>query len=307
MSEHVSDHPSDRRPYEPEESAGGKRFEQDKRDDIRAHQVRASKDSRVGQRRLEQLATELTDRDRAIISTLARLHLATGSQLVRAHWSAASEADLRAARRTLKRLVEWRMVARLERRLGGLGRGSDSYTYALDTAAQRLLRLDGSARRPHLPRPAMWAHALQVAEIYVQLVESLRGTDRRLASWDGEPACWRNFAGAYGEVVRVKPDGFVRISGPGYQDIYFVEADTGSQSRTVIRAKLDVYRRYAASGGEQSREGGVFPQVVFITTTAARHALLVDVIGTLPTEWWRLFAVGLVADTARLLGGEVTS
>jgi hypothetical protein len=263
--------------------------------------------SRITPRRLEQLAAELTSRDREIVAMLARLHMATGSQLVRAHWPNAADADGRAARRTLKRLVEWRVLARLERRLGGLGRGSDSYTYALDVAAHRLLKLEGSPRRPHLPGPPMWHHALQVSEIYVQLVESLSSTERHLASWDGEPACWRDYPDQYGQGVRVKPDGFVRISGPGYQDMYFIEADTGTQSRAVIRAKLESYRRYAATGLEQKREGGVFPQVVFVTTNPARHAVLIDLVGELPTEWWPLFVVGLVSDTGSLLGGEVSS
>jgi hypothetical protein len=233
---------------------------------------------------------------------VTRLHLVTGSQLLRVHWPDASAADARAARRTLKRLVDWRVLARLERRLGGLGRGSDSWTYAIDVAGQRLLRLEGTARRPHLPGPPMWRHALMVSEVYTRLVESLPGTDRRLAEWQGEPATWRDFTGPYGERQRLKPDGFVRITEPGYEDLFMIEADTGSQSRAVIRAKLDAYRRYAASGHAQALHGGVFPQVVFVTTTPARHAVIVNLFGELPPEVWPMFAVGLVTDTARLLG-----
>lgn len=263
--------------------------------------------TRLSQRRVEQLARELTPKDRAVIETLTRVKLATGNQLVRAHWPNATDADGRAARRALKRLVEWRVLARLERRLGGLGRGSDSFTYALDVAAHRLLRLEGGARRPHLPGAPMWHHALLVAEIYVQLLESLHGTERRLVEWEGEPACWRDHAGQYGEAQRIKPDGFARIGGPGYQDLYFIEADTGTQSRTVIRSKLEAYRRYAASGAEQAREGGVFPQVALITTSPTRHSILVDLVGELPAPWWPLFVVGLVSDTGWLLGGEMKS
>jgi hypothetical protein len=42
----------------------------------------------------------------------------------------------------------------------------------------------------------------------------------------------------------------------------FVEFDTGSQSRSVIRDKRDAYCRYAASGQEQGVHDGVFPLVV---------------------------------------------
>jgi hypothetical protein len=259
--------------------------------------------TRISGRELERLAAELTRRDRAIIDMVARLHLVTGQQLLRVHWPNASEADARAARRALKRLVEWRVLARLERRLGGLGRGSDSWSYALDVAGQRLVNLEGTARRPHLPSPPMWRHVLMVAEIYTRLVESLPGTDRSLAEWQGEPAAWRDFAGPFGERSRLKPDGFVRIDGPGYQDLFFIEADTGTQSRAVIRAKLDAYRPYAATGHAQAAHGGTFPQVAFVTTTPARHGVIVDLVGSLPPEVWPLFAVGLVTDTARLLGG----
>lgn len=257
---------------------------------------------RISRQQLERLSLELTDRDRALMAMLERLHLATGNQLTRVVWPQASPAEERSARRALKRLVEWRVLARLERRLGGLGRGSDSYTYALDIAGQRLLAIEGSSRRPHLPRPAMWRHALLVTEVYVRVLESVRGTDRRLVEWQGEPQAWRDFAGPYGERVRLKPDGFVRIAGPGYEDLFFLEVDTGSQSRTVIRAKLAAYRRHAASGLEQRDHGGVYPQIVFVTSSPARMAAIVDLCGELPPETWRLFAVGVTADVARLFG-----
>ena len=258
--------------------------------------------TRMTPTRWERLTRELTPRDHAVVAMLAAVKLATGNQLRRATVADTSPNAARAARRQLARLVKWRVVARLERRLGGLGRGSDAWTYALDVNGQRLIRRPG-ARRPHLPRPAMWLHALIGAEVYTGLAEAMRGTDRSLRAWEGEPNCWRSFSGGYGETLLLKPDAFVAVAGPGYEDVCFVEVDTGSQSRTVVRAKLAAYRRYAASGLEQQREAGVFPLTVFVTTTKARHALLVDLIGELPSEAWRLFAVGLVEDAPRLLMG----
>jgi hypothetical protein len=262
---------------------------------------------RISQRRLEVLSLEVTTKDRELIAILAMLHLATGNQLTRAVWPGATPAQSRSARRTLKRLVQWRVLARLERRQGGLGRGSDSYTYALDVVGQRLLRLDGGSRRPHLPRPAMWRHALMVAETYVRVRESLTGTDRHLTEWQGEPDCWRDFAGAYGDRVVLKPDGFLKITGPRYEDLFFLEVDTGSQSRNVIRAKILAYRRHASAGVEQLRHDGVYPQIVFVTSTPTRLSAIVDLFGELPAEAWRMFAVGLVDDVARLFGDPVTS
>ena len=259
--------------------------------------------TRSSTRRLRELEAELTARDRAIVEMVARLGLVTGQQVVRVHWPEASEADLRAGRRTLQRLTQWRVLARLERRQGGLGRGSTSWTYALDTAGQRLVASEaGTApRRPHLPRPAFWGHALLASEIYTRLAEATAGSDVQVAQWQGEPASWRRYGGAYGEQLLVKPDAFVEVDHPDFSDLFFVEVDTGSQSRTVIRTKIQSYQRLAASGVEQAAQGGVFPKVMVLTTTTQRQALLVDVLGELPAEAWSLFGVGLVTETARLL------
>ncbi len=278
-----------------------------KRDDIRARAACAmSTTCRISYERLTRLEGELTQRDRAILETVARLHLVTGQHLLRVHWPEPSPADERAARRTLQRLTRWRVLARLERRMGGLGRGSTSWTYALDVAGQRLMAAGGrDARRPHLPRPAMWQHALTVSEVYTRLVEATRGTQQRLSRWQGEPDSWRRFAGPYGEPLLVKPDAYVEVTGPDFADLYFLEIDTGSQSRPVIRRKLDAYRRYAASGIEQATEG-VFPRVVFLTPEADRHALLIDLLGELPSDVWPLFTAGLVSDSGRMLAGQGT-
>lgn len=148
----------------------------------------------------------------------------------------------------------------------------------------------------------MWNHVLAGSEAYVRLVESLHGTGRRLDVWQGEPACWRRFTGPHAERVVLKPDAFVRVAGGGFIDLCFVEVDTGSQSRAVIRSKLTAYRAYGTGGQEQAREG-VFPQVVFIAPDEKRHAVLVDLVAEQPERWWPVFAVGQVGDVGRLLGG----
>ncbi len=260
---------------------------------------------RISSHQLARLAAEMTDRDREIVAVLARVKLASGDQLRRALWPESSPADRRAARRTLERLTRWRVLARLERRVGGLGRGSSSWTYALDVAGQRLGDQAG-ARRPHLPREMMWQHALTGAEAYVRLAERLRDTTVTLSAYQGEPESWRHFAGPYGEPLVLKPDAFVRLDGEAFVDSFFLEIDTGSQSRTVIRTKLDQYRRYAATNQEQQAEG-VFPRVFFLTTTAARVELLDELVAALPPEVRRLFAVGLVCQVGRLLVPEASS
>jgi hypothetical protein len=251
---------------------------------------------------VENLGHKLSPRDREIVEMVEDLRLVTGNQIMRVFWGEASSADQRAGRRTLARLVQWRVIARLERRVGGLGRGSESWTYALDVAGQRLVAARSGARRPRLPRPAMWRHCLAGTEAYTLLVENLKDGKRSLGQWQGEPACWRRLPGEIGQELLLKPDAFVVVQGPGYSDLFFIEIDTGSQSRTVIRAKLEAYRRYAASGVEQSTQQGVFPQVVFITTNEDRVELLQDVIGRSQSVAARaMFAVCHLSDVPRLL------
>jgi Replication-relaxation len=258
---------------------------------------------RVSWQRLAQIRTQLTERDWAVMAVLAAVKLANGTQLRQATSGDNSPAGERAARRQLARLVEWRVVERLERRQGGLGRGSDAWTYALGPTGLRLHGDGSRARRPTLPSEPMWRHALLGAEIYTRLVEATRGSDQELELWQGEPDCSRDYPGPYGEQVRLKPDAFVIVSGPDYEDMAFVEFDTGSQSRAVMRSKIEAaYRRYRASGQEQGVQDGVFPLVVFVTTPE-RQAMLLNLLTYLPTEDWQLFAVGQLADAARLVMG----
>jgi hypothetical protein len=95
----------------------------------------------------------------------------------------------------------------------------------------------------------------------------------------------------------------VVVSGSDYEDMAFVEFDTGSQSRSVIRDKRDAYCRYAASGQEQGVHDGVFPLVVFVTTRQERGDPLEELLTYIPTEERRLFTLGQLADAPHLLTG----
>src|SRR5689334_23360971 len=98
--------------------------------------------ARISRERLAWIEPQLTPRDREVITVLERVRLATGNQLRRAVFPRDDESTRRAARRELARLVRWRVVDRLDRRTGGTTSGSDSYTYGLGVAAQRLAGRD---------------------------------------------------------------------------------------------------------------------------------------------------------------------
>jgi Replication-relaxation len=219
----------------------GDRFSRIKAGDVYACEVGVMT-GRVSAQRLAVLRSQLTKRDWELVGTLAAVRLANGTQLSQATSSDDSPAAQRAARRQLARLAEWRVLERLERRQGGLGRGSDAWTYALGPVGLRLIGNGVRARRPTLPSQPMWRHVLMGAEIYTRLIEATRGSDRRLELWQGEPDCWREYPGPYGEQLRLKPDAFVVVARPDFEDMAFVEFDTGSQSRSVIRDKREAYR-----------------------------------------------------------------
>ena len=121
---------------------------------------------RVSRQRLAVVRGQMSERDWAMMAMLTCVKLANGTQLRRATVGDDSPAAERAARRQLTRLAEWRVVERLDRRQGGLGRGSDAWTYALGPTGLRLSGDVSRARRPSLPSVPMWQHALLGAEIY---------------------------------------------------------------------------------------------------------------------------------------------
>lgn len=259
--------------------------------------------TRISHERLDWITAQLTPRDHQIVAALERVRLATGNQLRRSVYERDDETTRRAARRELARLVRWRVVDRLERRSGGPASGSDSWTYGLGVAAQRLSGHD-RGRRPHLPGRPMWAHVLAGAEVYSLLAQALRETDRSLVIWQGEPAAWRDFPGAVGERQRLKPDAYVEVAGPGYIDASFIEIDMGTQSPAIVRRKAAAYAAYAAAGQEQAR-GGVFPRVVFVVPSDARLAVIERLIAGLPASHRPLFAVATMDGAVeQLLGGS---
>lgn len=261
--------------------------------------------SRVTAARVAALERQLTERDRAVIEMLRGVRLANGQQLRRAIWASSDDAVQRAAQRQLARLVKWQVLERFERRTGGLGRGSEAYTYALAAAGQRIAN-ETLGRRPRLPGRTMWLHTLQGTETYVRLIEATRGTHRCVKEWQGEPACWIEVRIGLGEVLLVKPDAFVVVSGPGYDDLAYLETDTGSQSRSVVKAKLVAYERLALTGRVQRQHGSTFPAVVFVTVSAGRQRVLDDVIATMSPGARELFKTATLDDAARVvMGGEL--
>ncbi len=260
--------------------------------------------------RLSRLERSLSDRDRAVISTLDRLRVASTGQLRRLHFAGLSEGSAaRQAPRTLRRLEALRLVCCLERRLGGMRAGSAAAVWALDAAGQRIASACGPAggrrtRRPWTPGLHFLAHRLAISECAVNLTEAARAGRCELLDFDAEPLCWRRYAGPYGGAASLKPDAFIRVAVGEYERGAFLEVDRSTEASSTISRKLAAYRRYWQSGREQARRG-YYPKVVFSVPGERRKEALVELAAGQPAEAWPLFRVVLEHDlTAALLGEE---
>jgi hypothetical protein len=250
---------------------------------------------RLSPLRLEQLAAELSERERAITETVVRLHLVSGPQLERLYFATTTNPASRArlTRRTLARMVERNLLARLERRIGGVRAGAAGHVYYLTTGAQRLVAYwqGEGLQRPrsrYEPTAAFVRHTLGIAESYVRLVEADRTGSVELLEFRGEPAAWLAFIAPGNMRLTLKPDAFVRLGINAEEEArLYLEIDCGTEGRAALTRKCRAYLAAwrAGAGGE------VFPRVVWITTTERRVSLLGEVCASMPPEAWRLFVV----------------
>jgi len=253
--------------------------------------------------RLAHLARHLSDRDWAVLHTLARVRLATASQLERLHFAGVSR---RQARSALASLVSRRALARLPRQVGGVRAGSAGFVYALDVAGQRLTRsIESRPQRPWEVGQIFLAHSLAVTELIVGLAEAVRARcdGAALAQYEGEPGCWRPFTGPGGARAVLKPDAEVILTFGRFEDRWLIEVDRATESRTALDRKLQRYLDYWRTGHEQAATG-VFPRVLWVVPDDARRAVMIDALGRLPAESWPLFAASTSEEAvSRILGG----
>jgi protein involved in plasmid replication-relaxation len=271
--------------------------------------------SRVSAAGLLRLANDLGEGERTAVDIVARLRLVSHAQLAAllapAHPQASVASTARAVRRTLARLTGLGVLARLERRVGGVRAGSAGYVYYLGPVGQRLIAYwegRGLIRGRFRPEPGgrYVRHRLAVSELYVQLRLADRAGELDLLAFEAEPDCWRRSLDGFGGSVLLKPDAFVRLGVGAYEDRCFVEVDLGTESRSVIASKVQAYLDYFHAGAEQA-EHGVFPRVVLLTNTEVRRAVLVDVVTRLPAEYWELFTIATLDRALEVLSGQAVS
>jgi hypothetical protein len=256
----------------------------------------------ITSKRLDQLRDGLTERDWEIISTLARVRVATAEQLQALHFEGVAR---RRARRRLTSLAGRRILARLPRTVGGVRGGSSGHVYALDVAGQRLsdLATGGRPGRPWALGAGFLAHSLAVTDVYARLVLAERAGALRLVRFDGEPGSWRGFFGPGGARVTLKPDAYAVLVVKGYEDHWFLEIDLGTESAPTVARKCNLYRGYWRSGTEEARIGA-FPRVLWLVPDERRAQVVRGVIRRQPGEAAELFDVALLgAVVERVLQG----
>lgn len=239
------------------------------------------------------VADRLSVRDWAVMETVNRLHLVTGRQLERLHFGELAGRSRTVTRsRALARLVAWRVLVPLPRRVGGAGRGSTVSVYALDTAGSRLLTerlnqkvVQSKVRRPGAPGERFVRHILSTSELYVSLVEAERAGQFQLRTFQAEPAAWW----PNGLSGWLKPDAFLVVSNGKVDYLWWVEVDLGTESLPTVAHKLRTYVDFVNRG--QAGPRGAIPRVLVSVPDERRRTALMGEIARLSVLAGELFQV----------------
>lgn len=244
--------------------------------------------ARVRQAHVEWVRERLSDRDRAIFGSVGLTRLMTGAQLERLHFhDIAAPSRARVRRRVLARLVAWRVLVPLERRIGGARAGSAGLVFALDSCGQQLLAPDGTARRPTTPGIRFVSHILSVAELYVELAEAARSGDFELADFMTEPAAWvPNGIGGW-----LKPDGYLKLRTDTYDEHWWLEVDKATEHLPTLRRKFMSYLDFMQRG--QLGPDNIMPRVLVTAPNPERLSAIREVIDALPSPGYELLHAAL--------------
>jgi len=225
-------------------------------------------------RDLSLIADRLSDRDWAVLRSVAAHRFLTTGQITRLHFSEHAETSGPAlARRTLGRLRSRRLLSTLERRVGGVRAGSSGLVYHVDVVGDRLLRRESgrtARRRFSTPSATFLRHTLALAQTHIDLMEASRAGQCELVRCEIEPASWRRHLGLGGARLILKPDLFAETAvdrDSAFTTSWFIEVDLGTEHQPTLLRKCHDYDFYYRSGTEQA-EHGVFPLVVWIMTAS---------------------------------------
>jgi hypothetical protein len=172
------------------------------------------------------VARVLSPTHQAIIRSVARLQMVTSRQLGRLHFSTGAEGS-RDSRRTsaLKRLSDLGLIIRVQpRTIGGWGSGSEGFTYMPP----------GKKARNNNP------HLLDIAELYVRLVEASRLGLVEIIEGTYEVEALRRIGD-----ISFRPDAYTRLRTPTGRYRWFIEVDRSSEYHNKLFEKVQQYEQVA--------------------------------------------------------------
>lgn len=227
------------------------------------------------------------DRDRQIVLSVARWRQLAAGHLRAMHFDGLSSQT--PLDRALKRLVERKYLARIERRMvGGTGAGSGQYVYQLGRAGWALV----GREKAYWPFRAVDYHTLAIADVYVEFLALQREKRLAILNVTTEPETLTTIAG-----IELRPDLFIEVADMvnGLRRIFWIEVDMGTERMSVIRKKLaDYWHAY-----QNAPEADGFPQILFIAPDDERKKQLRWTIEQGSEEAQALFVVS----TLREFGG----
>jgi hypothetical protein len=212
----------------------------------------------------------LSARDLAVLRGVDQHRYLTTRHVERFYFSdhATPLTGARVCRRVLRRLAELRVLAHLERRVGGIRAGSASFVWRVGPVGDRILRAQGEGGRQRQREPSLLFldHCLAIANAHVALVQAQRARGLELIDVQCEPDCWRPFTGLGGARLVLQPDLYVVNGDPTdheFVNSWFIEIDRGTENPARLLAKCARYQDYRQTGIEQAN-GGSFPLVVWV-------------------------------------------
>lgn len=263
------------------------------------------------QRPVRVLLELVTDRDLFLIKDLEQFRLLSTRQIQRLRFTnhSSSSSATRTTIRVLGRLERHGLITRLTRRVGGSLRGSAGTVWQLASTGERLLRFmagDPARRRYVEPSIQFAAHTLAVADYAIHLIEADRLGMTELLELQTEPDCWREHITESGSREWVKPDLYAVTADASFETHSFIEIDLATEHLPAVLRKCAVYQRHFASGSEQTTTG-VFPAVVWITTTSARADKIQAAIRSDPTLTSSLFHATTTIEASAIIAPTISS
>ena len=255
--------------------------------------------------KITELRAQLTDRDLHVLESLERFRLLDTRLVQRLEFPVYTGGPhrtlgsaTRTALRVLARLEGHGLVARVGRRVGGVGHGSTQTVWHLGSAGERLLRAlrgEHGRRRYVDPSHGFQTHTLAVARFAASLIESARGSGFEILDLRAEPATWQQFHAAHGGTQTLKPDLFVVTADSESETHSFVEIDLDTEHLPAIIRKCRLYQQHYQSGAVQAEHDGLYPGIVWVTSDEVRARKIQQAISKDQTLTPGIFSTGTSA------------